>query len=56
MMKVEMKDLKSPEVQGVSDDEMKKIITEGKGKMPAVKTISGPALDNVVAYVHTLMK
>ena len=56
MMKVEMRDLKSSEVQAMSDDELKKIITEGKGKMPAVKTVSGPALDNLVAYIRSLKK
>jgi mono/diheme cytochrome c family protein len=56
MMKVEMRDLKSPEVQGMSDDEMKKIITEGKGKMPAVKTVSGADLDNLIAYIRSLKK
>lgn len=56
MMKVEMKDLKSPEVQGMSDDELKKVITEGRGKMPAVKTVSGPALDNLVAYIRSMKK
>jgi len=56
MMKVEMKDLKSAEVQAMSDDEIKKIITDGKGKMPAVKTVSGAALDNLVAYIRSLKK
>ena len=56
MMKVDMKDLKSADVQAMSDDEIKKIITDGKGKMPAVKTVSGAALDNVVAYVRSLKK
>src|SRR5579872_4067766 len=42
VMKVEMKDLKSSEVQALSDDDMKKIITEGKGKMKPVKTVFGP--------------
>jgi len=56
MMKVEMKDLKSPEVQAMSDDELRKIVTDGKGKMKPVKTVSGAALDNVVAYIHGLKK
>jgi mono/diheme cytochrome c family protein len=56
MMKVDMKDLESAEVQAMSDDEIKKIITDGKGKMKAVKTVSGAALDNVVAYVRSLKK
>ncbi|HEY6989036.1 MAG TPA: cytochrome c [Bryobacteraceae bacterium] len=56
MMKVEMKDLKSAEVQGMSDADMKKVITEGKGKMKPVKTISAAEADDVVAYVHSLKK
>lgn len=56
MMKVDMKDLKSTEVQSLSDDDMKKIITEGKGKMKPVKTVSGPAIDDVIAYVRSLKK
>jgi len=56
MMKVEMKDLKSAEVQAMSNDEIKKIITGGKGKMRPVTSVSGPALDDVVAYIHTLSK
>jgi hypothetical protein len=56
MMKVEMKDLKSAEVQGMSNDDIKKVITEGKGKMKPVKTVTGSAIDDVVAYVHSLKK
>lgn len=54
MMKVEMKDLKSAEIQGMSDDEIKKIITTGKGKMRPITSVSGAAVDDVAAYVHTL--
>jgi mono/diheme cytochrome c family protein len=56
MMKVDMKDLKSSEVQASSDEDMKEIITKGKGKMKPVKTISGPALEDVIAYVRSLKK
>ena len=56
MMKVEMQDLKSPEVQGMSDADIKKIMTEGKGKMKPVKTVTGADADNVVAYVKSLKK
>lgn len=56
MFKVDMRSLSSTEVQQESDDEMKKIITEGKGKMHPVKTVSGASLDDVVAYVRTLNK
>lgn len=56
MMKVDMKDLKSAEVQAMSADDLKKVITEGKGKMKPAKAVSGAALDDVVAYVHSLKK
>jgi len=56
MMKVDMKDLKSPEVQGLSDAEIKTIATEGKGKMKPVKTVTASDTDNVVAFVRTLKK
>ncbi len=54
MMKVDIKDLKSNEVQSMSDADMKAIITGGKGKMRPVRTVSGADLDNVVAYVKSL--
>jgi mono/diheme cytochrome c family protein len=54
MMKVEIKDLKSAGVQGLSDADMKAIITDGKGKMKPVAGVTGASLDNVVAYVKSL--
>ena len=54
MMKVEMRHLGSKEVQALSDAEHKKIVTEGKGKMKPIKTVSGPAVDDVAAYIRTL--
>ena len=56
MMKVDMQDLKSAAVQGMSDDDIKKVITGGKGKMKPVTSVSGPALDDVVAYLRSLKK
>ena len=56
MMKVEMKDLKSADVQGMSDGDIKKIVTDGKGKMKPIKTVTGGDVDNVVAYVRSLKK
>jgi mono/diheme cytochrome c family protein len=56
MMKVDMKDLKSVEVQAMSDTDMKKIIIGGKGKMKPVKTVTGGDADNVVAYIRSLKK
>ena len=56
MMKVDINDLKSDAVQGLSNDEIKNIITSGKGKMRPIASVSGAALDDVAAYVHTLKK
>ena len=56
MMKVDIGDLKSPEVQGMSSDALKKIITEGTGKMKPVTSVTGSGLDDVVAYVRSLKK
>jgi len=54
MMKVQMEDLKSKEVQSMSDADLAKVITGGKGKMTAVKGLNGKAVDDVVAYIKTL--
>ena len=56
MMKVAIPDLKSPQVQGMSEADLKAVITNGKGKMPVTKAVTGPAVDDVVAYVHSLKK
>jgi mono/diheme cytochrome c family protein len=56
MMKVEMKDLKSAKVQAMSDEEIKKIITGGKGKMKPSTSASGAALDDITAYLRMLKK
>ena len=56
MMKVDIKDLGSPEIQKMSDADFKTTITEGKGKMKPVKSVAGKDIDNVVAYVRTLKK
>jgi mono/diheme cytochrome c family protein len=56
MTKVEMRDLKSPEVQSRSDADLKKVITDGEGKMRPVTSVTGAALDNVIAYMRSLKK
>ena len=55
-MKVEMKHLGSAEAQAPGDEDLKKIITAGQGKMKPVKSVSGKAADDVVAYMRTLKK
>jgi mono/diheme cytochrome c family protein len=56
MMKVDMKNLGSADVQALSDADIKGIVTTGKSKMKPISGVSGAALDNVVAYVRTLKK
>jgi mono/diheme cytochrome c family protein len=53
-MKVEMRHLGANEVQALSDAQLKTIITEGKGKMKPVRSITASDADNVVAYVRSL--
>src|SRR5579862_9470434 len=55
-LKVEIKDLKSPDVQSRSDSDLKKVITDGQGKMHAISSVTPAAADNVVAYLRTLKK
>ena len=54
MMKVTMKDLKSPEIQAMSDDAIKAVVSDGKGKMKPVASVTGASVDNVVAFIRTL--
>ena len=54
MMKVEMKALGSKEVQAKSDADLKKIITQGTGKMKPVASVAGKQVDDVIAFVRTL--
>jgi mono/diheme cytochrome c family protein len=56
MMKVDMKDLKSAEIQAMSDDDIKNVITGGKGKMKPVSSVTGASVNDVVAYVRSLKK
>jgi mono/diheme cytochrome c family protein len=46
----------SDEVQGKPDAEIKKIITDGKGKMKPVKGLTDADIDNVIAYVRAFKK
>jgi mono/diheme cytochrome c family protein len=55
-MKVQMVPLGDPEVQKLSDEELKSISTNGKGKMKSMKNVSGKAVDDVVAYLRTFKK
>jgi mono/diheme cytochrome c family protein len=48
--------LSSEEIQKMSDADIKKVITEGKGKMRPVSGLSDADVDNVIAFVRTLKK
>ena len=56
MMKVDIKDLGSTEIQKMSDEDLKETIVKGQGKMKPVKSVAGKDIDNVVAYVRSLKK
>jgi mono/diheme cytochrome c family protein len=48
--------LGSPEVQKMSDADLKTIIVKGKGKMKPPAGLSEADVDNVIAFVRTLKK
>ncbi len=39
-----------------TDADIKKAITDGKGKMPKVASVTGSSIDDVVAYVRSIKK
>ena len=54
---LKLKDLRSAEVQKMTDAEITKIVTDGKGKMPAYKgKLSDPEIKALVAFIRTLKK
>src|SRR5260370_940094 len=54
MQQGRIKDLRSTPIQSMSDADLGKVVTEGKGKMTSAKAVSGPALDDLIAYIRTL--
>jgi mono/diheme cytochrome c family protein len=54
MMKVIIPPLASKEVQALSDADLNKVITKGKGKMPPAKTLSSADVASVVAFIRSL--
>lgn len=54
MFKVEMRPLGSKDVQAQSDADLKKIVTDGKGKMKPIAGLSAKQVDDVVAFLRTL--
>jgi mono/diheme cytochrome c family protein len=54
---MKIRDLRSAEVQKQTDEDLEKIITDGKGKMPAYKAkLSVADISSLVAYVRGVAK
>lgn len=51
-----IKSYKSPDVQKQSDADLKNTIVNGKGKMPAYKTLAPEQVDGLVKYIRELGK
>ena len=52
---MKLRDLRSPEVQGQSDDQLLAIISKGKGKMPGYeKPLGAATCKALVAHMRTL--
>jgi mono/diheme cytochrome c family protein len=56
LLKVTIPPLGSKDVQSLSDDGIRKVITEGKGKMKPVRDLSKADLANLTAFIRTLQK
>ena len=54
MFNVTMPALSSKEVQAMSDADLKKVITAGKGKMKPVAGITEAQAGDIVAFIRTL--
>jgi len=52
---LKVRDLRSPEVQKLTDAEITKVLTDGKGKMPASK-LAADDMKAVVGFIRTLKK
>jgi cytochrome c6 len=54
--KIAAHDLQGATAQGMSDADLSAIITDGKGKMPASKSLKPEDVKGLVAYIRTLKK
>jgi len=50
------RDLASADVQNMSDADLSAIITNGKGKMPAYKSLTPDQVKDTVAFIRSLKK
>ena len=52
---MKLKDLRSTEVQGLSDDQLYAVVAKGKGKMPGYeKSLGAATCKELVAYIRQL--
>ncbi|HKF55794.1 MAG TPA: c-type cytochrome [Blastocatellia bacterium] len=52
---LKIKDLRSPEIQHMSDADLNNVVSKGKGKMPGYeKSLGADKITQVVAYVREL--
>ncbi len=56
VLKVTIPVLGTKEVQAKSDDQLKKVVVEGNGKMKPVAGVSSKQVEDVIAFVRTLTK
>ena len=49
-------DMGAADVQKMSDADLSGVITNGKGKMPAYKTLSADQVKDLVGYIRSLKK
>jgi mono/diheme cytochrome c family protein len=54
--KIAAHDLSGATTQGMSDSDLSGVITNGKGKMPASKSLKPDQVAGLVAYIRTLKK
>jgi mono/diheme cytochrome c family protein len=53
--RLKMRDLRSPEVQKLTDDQLTTIITDGKSPMPAYgKSLTSADIQQLVAYIRSI--
>jgi len=55
-LKVEMVHLGDPKVQAFSDAELKKMVTQGVGKMKPVTNLNAAQVDDVIAHMRTFKR
>jgi mono/diheme cytochrome c family protein len=53
---LKVKDFASAEVQKMSDEDLSEVISKGKGKMPAYKTLTPEQVKDLVAHIRVFGK